>query len=65
MKHGTVTGPAAAEMMPLDQAGKTTSLAGSNDVNALLRSENIAQDLVAGLGAIFAFNTHFAQDAHY
>ncbi len=49
-----MAGPAATEVVSLDESGKTAPLARADDMNAFLSREDVAQDLVAGLRALFA-----------
>src|SRR4030095_10310990 len=64
MKHRSVAGPAAPEMMPLDETAKSAALTGANDVNPLLGCEDVAENLVSRLWAVFAFDAHFSQHAN-
>src|SRR4030095_16507169 len=54
MKHGAVTGTAPTEVMALDKSAKTAALACSNDMNALLSREDVAQDLVTRIRTFVA-----------
>ena len=47
---------AAAEVMPLHEAGKPTPLAGSNDVNQFVLRKNIDLYLIAGIGGFVTLN---------
>ena len=62
MEHRSVCRAAAAEVMPLHEAGKPAPLAGSDDVNQLVLRKNIDLHLIAGIGAFFTLNADFSHE---
>src|SRR5215831_15428146 len=62
MKHRTVRCTAAAKMMTLDETGKATALAGSDDVHQFVRIENVHHHLIAGIRSLRAFNSDLTRE---
>jgi hypothetical protein len=50
-------------MMPLDEAGETSSLAGADDVNQFLSPENVSHHFVARVRTILSLDLHFANES--
>src|SRR5262245_56551527 len=51
---------ATAEMVPLNEPGKSTSLACSDDVHSFIRRKDIDHHLVARIGSLIACHCHLA-----
>src|SRR5262245_28857140 len=64
MEHRTVRRTATAKMMPLHEAGKTATLAGSDDVHYFAIREDVDQDLISGIRRFATRHASLAQNAN-
>src|SRR5215475_9400878 len=63
MEHRSVSCPAAAKMMPLDEACESPALAGSDNMHELVRVENAHHHSIAGVRAFFTLNRNFPKES--
>src|SRR5437763_15233812 len=60
MEHRSVRGSTSTKMMTFHKTGKSSSLAGSHDVNKFVLSEDVDHDLVARIRSVLALKAYFA-----
>src|SRR5262245_53401795 len=64
MEHRTVSRAAAAEMMPLDETGKPSPLAGSNHMDQFVCIEDVDQHFVAWIRGVITLERNFTHKPH-